>query len=51
MGLSAIATQPALPILLVFGYAELEGVDADLPRLTKPFRRNKLASSLLSIKA
>lgn len=30
--------RPELPVLLVSGYAELEGVDANLPRLTKPFR-------------
>lgn len=34
------------PILLVSGYAEREGFDPDLPRLTKPFRKNELAESL-----
>ena len=35
-----------MPVLLVSGYAEAEGVDPDLPRLTKPFRKDELASSL-----
>lgn len=37
---------PQLPVLLVSGYAEREGVDPDLPRLTKPFRRDELAATL-----
>lgn len=41
--------QPQLPILLVSGYAELEGIDAKLPRLTKPFRKNELADTLTSL--
>jgi CheY-like chemotaxis protein len=28
----------AVPVLLVSGYAEKEGLAADLPRLRKPFR-------------
>jgi hypothetical protein len=35
--------------LLVSGYAELEGVDADRPRLTKPFRKDELAATLLAM--
>lgn len=42
-------TRPELPVLLVSGYAELEGVDADRPRLTKPFRKDELAAALLSL--
>jgi CheY-like chemotaxis protein len=42
---------PRMPILLVSGYAELAGVDADLPRLTKPFRKDELADFILSIAA
>ena len=38
--------RPDVPVLLVSGYAENEGVAADLPRLTKPFRKDELASSL-----
>lgn len=40
---------PELPVLLVSGYAELEGVDAERPRLTKPFRKDELAATLLAI--
>ncbi|MGC2087049.1 MAG: ATP-binding protein [Bradyrhizobium sp.] len=36
-------------VLLVSGYAEAEGVAPDLPRLTKPFRRDELAASLASL--
>jgi len=38
--------KPGVPVLLVSGYAEREGVDPDLPRLTKPFRKDELAASL-----
>lgn len=40
------AEQPGLPVFLVSGYAEHEGLEADLPRLTKPFRKDELAASL-----
>lgn len=43
------AKRPRLPILLVSGYAELAGVDAGLPRLTKPFRKEELADFLRSV--
>lgn len=32
----------ALPVLIVSGYAEAEGIAPDLPRLTKPFRSAEL---------
>lgn len=38
--------KPALPILVVSGYAEVEGIAPGLPRLTKPFRSVELAKSL-----
>ncbi|MBD8617190.1 GAF domain-containing protein [Pseudomonas putida] len=38
--------RPGTAILLVSGYAEREGLDPDLPRLSKPFRKNELATSL-----
>ena len=41
---------PGISVLLVSGYAESEGVDADLPRLTKPFRKDELATSLAALK-
>ena len=37
---------PDLPVLIVSGYAEAEGVAPDLARLTKPFRTETLAASL-----
>jgi PAS domain S-box-containing protein len=36
--------RPGTPVLLVSGYAEVEGVDADLPRLVKPFRHADLVT-------
>jgi len=42
-------TRPELTILLVSGYAEVEGVAPDLPRLTKPFRKDELAASIVSL--
>jgi PAS domain S-box-containing protein len=38
--------RPGLPVLIVSGYAEEEGIDPDIPRLTKPFRNAELAASL-----
>ena len=38
--------RPDLPVLVVSGYAEVDGVAPDLPRLTKPFRKDELAASL-----
>jgi CheY-like chemotaxis protein len=40
---------PALPTLIVSGYAELEGLAPELPRLTKPFRNAELADCLGSL--
>jgi len=45
------STRPDVPVLLVSGYAESEGVDPDLPRLTKPFRKDELASSLARLQS
>jgi PAS domain S-box-containing protein len=42
-------TCPGLPVLIVSGYAEAEGVAPDLPRLTKPFRHDELAASLSAL--
>lgn len=41
---------PGLPVLIVSGYAEEDGIDSDLPRLTKPFRNAELASSLTMVR-
>jgi hypothetical protein len=35
-----------VPVLAVSGYAEVEGVAPDLPRLVKPFRQIDLARKL-----
>ena len=40
---------PALPVLVISGYAESEGIAPDLPRLTKPFRRDELLRSLVAL--
>ena len=39
-------SRPDLNVLIVSGYAEAEGVDPKMPRLTKPFRIAELAASL-----
>ena len=41
--------RPQLPVLIVSGYAEAEGVDPAIPRLTKPFRNVELAQSLVGL--
>lgn len=38
--------RPELRVLIVSGYAEVEGIAPDLPRLTKPFRQVDLATAL-----
>lgn len=42
-------TRPGTAVLLVSGYAELEGLDPNLPRLAKPFRKSELALSLAEL--
>ncbi|HEY0601225.1 PAS domain S-box protein [Brevundimonas sp.] len=41
--------RPELAVLLVSGFAEVEGVAPDLPRLTKPFRKDELAASIAGL--
>jgi len=43
------AVKPGLPILIVSGYAEVDGIAPDLPRLTKPFRNAELAERLAEL--
>jgi CheY-like chemotaxis protein len=43
--------RPDRPVLVVSGYAEVDGVASDLPRLTKPFRKDELAASLAGLTA
>ncbi len=47
----AASRQPGLPVLIVSGYAEAEGVAPGLARLAKPFRHAELASSLAALTA
>ena len=42
---------PGLRSLIVSGYAEAEGLDVEVARLTKPFRSEELAASLAAIGA
>lgn len=44
------ARQPGLPILVISGYAELEGIAPDLPRLAKPFRGEDLSVTLAGLR-
>ncbi|MDB5394357.1 MAG: sensory box histidine kinase/response regulator [Rhodospirillales bacterium] len=41
--------QPATPGLIISGFAEVEGIAPDLPRLTKPYRQADLAASVASL--
>ena len=41
--------QPDVPVLIVSGYAERMGIEPDLPRLTKPFRKDELAETLAQL--
>ena len=40
---------PTLPVLIVSGYAEEDGIASDLARLTKPFRSAELAESISAL--
>jgi PAS domain S-box-containing protein len=40
---------PDIALLILSGYADVEGVAPDLPRLTKPFRKDQLAASLAGL--
>ncbi|HEX8580400.1 MAG TPA: ATP-binding protein, partial [Allosphingosinicella sp.] len=39
-----------IPVLIVSGYAEDEGIAPDLPRLTKPFRQAELAHAVAALR-
>jgi CheY-like chemotaxis protein len=45
----AQAKRPDLPILIISGFAEVEDVAPDLPRLMKPFRAAELAAGLAAL--
>jgi CheY-like chemotaxis protein len=40
---------PDRPVLIVSGYAEVEGIAPDLPRLSKPFRQAELAGVIAEL--
>jgi CheY-like chemotaxis protein/two-component sensor histidine kinase len=46
---AARTLRPRLPVLIVSGYAEAEGVAPDLPRLVKPFRVAELAERVAAM--
>jgi PAS domain S-box-containing protein len=50
LALILAAERPGLPVLIVSGYAELDGLPADLPRLTKPFRQADLAECIAKLR-
>ena len=43
-------THPALPVLIVSGYADVDSLDPDLPRLAKPFRQADLATTVATLR-
>jgi PAS domain S-box-containing protein len=50
LALILAAERPGLPVLIVSGYAELDGLPPDLPRLTKPFRQADLADCIATLR-
>ncbi len=48
---SVLALLPDLPVLVISGYADADGLAPELPRLTKPFRNAELAEKLAAIGA
>lgn len=38
-----------MPIIIISGYAEMEGIQSDIPRLTKPFRHADLEASICAL--
>lgn len=45
------ALRPGLPALLVSGYAEAQGLDVTMPRLSKPFRKEELAACIAQVRS
>ena len=43
--------RPALPVLIISGYADADGIAPDLPRLTKPFRQDELSRKIATLHA
>ncbi|WBO21044.1 hybrid sensor histidine kinase/response regulator [Sphingomonas abietis] len=46
---TAVVEWPGLPVLVVSGYCDAIGIDAEFPRLEKPFRQADLAASLAAV--
>jgi PAS domain S-box-containing protein len=46
-----LSTYDGMKVLIISGYAELGGIAAGLPRLTKPFRQSDLAAALTEVLA
>jgi CheY-like chemotaxis protein len=42
--------RPAMKVLIVSGFAEGDGIDPSLPRLTKPFVQSDLAAALAALR-
>jgi nitrogen-specific signal transduction histidine kinase/CheY-like chemotaxis protein len=42
-------SHPEVAVLILSGYADVEGVAPNLPRLTKPFRKDELTASIAAI--
>ena len=51
LALILASERPGLPVLIVSGYADLDGFPPDLPRLTKPFRQADLAACIARLRA
>jgi CheY-like chemotaxis protein len=41
--------RPGIKVLIISGYADADGIDPDLPRLTKPFRQDELAMKIAAV--
>jgi PAS domain S-box-containing protein len=48
---AARRVQPDLPVLVISGYADVEGIAPELPRLAKPFRHIELEASIIALTA
>ena len=45
-----LSDRPEVKVLIVSGYAKIDGIDTNLPRLTKPFREAELAAMLAAMR-
>jgi PAS domain S-box-containing protein len=41
--------RPGVPVLIISGYAEVDGIAPDLARLTKPFKADELREALMAL--